>query len=520
MVAASPPPQPPSATNDADQLRAADIGQRLDALLRAAPGDVASAADVLARWRRLPEAWCALQGLELRVGDALVGEAGGALDGRWWLLAQAGVASLRPLPTCTPGELLGCLASVAALAPGEAALRELRRSWCDAPPAGMAWLWTLPAWETPLALQATLPSREQVQGRRARGSAALVDGWKHAAGDPLAPAPAAAPGALAMGVADAAFWLESVAHLLDRDEPLRAEASPQLWAAQVPAWTREGPSLRLGPVLAALHRTNGPFSGPWLRAMTPRTLGREVARRVRVDAATLPGLDQALAGGDGWAGGVASGLLERGREDERSLALLHGLVQRYGLERLWEIASLDGIEDKPARSLARLLKSSNAPPNMWADLVAGAPPRVAAWIIASAPSSLFARLGAALRRGLRERPAAEAAPLLETLLQSGHAEAVRVVAEVLVESRARDWPAKLVPEVLTAAVQHGLATPLLLPLFLDRGADTRLRLLVLRALGADAAALDEAIKFRVTEVMEPKEIQERLKAARKARRGE
>ena len=74
-------------------------------------------------------------------------------------------------------------------------------------------------------------------------------------------------------------------------------------------------------------------------------------------------------------------------------------------------------------------------------------------------------------------------------------------------------------ETLQAAVHHGLGKPLLLPLFLDREVDVKLRLLVLRALHGDPATLEEAVKFRVTEVMEPRELQDRIKAARKAQKG-
>ena len=326
------------------------------------------------------------------------------------------------------------------------------------------------------------------------------------------------PRALRIAIDDAAFWLDAERDVLDRDAGLRERLAAPQHAGWVQRANRDGPTLRLGPTLARMHRDGGAWSQGLNRLLAPRVLAREIARRVRIDAPNLAEIGTMLEAGDGWAGGIASGLLERGRGDERSLQALHAIVARLGLDKLWELASLEGIDEPAARSLALILRQSEAAPQLWMDLVGVAPARVAAWILSSAPPSLLSRLGPPLRRSLRDRSAEDSAPLIEALLRTGNAEAVRVVTEAFVESRGAGWAGRLVPEVCSEAVRHGLGKSLLVPLFLTREADVKLRLLILRSLQADPAALEEAVKFRVSEVMEPRELQERIKAARKGAR--
>ena len=87
------------------------------------------------------------------------------------------------------------------------------------------------------------------------------------------------------------------------------------------------------------------------------------------------------------------------------------------------------------------------------------------------------------------------------------------------ETRGKGWSGQLVPAICQALLNHGLGGELLVPLFLDREAEPPLRLLVLRSLDAEPQLLATATKFRFGELREPKQIQARLKAARKKLKG-
>ncbi len=509
----------------ADRERRLDVVQRFDALIAGRvdrPDD--AAAVLLQRWRRLGTPALLVEPTELRVGDTVAATIGVEADARWWLVASAGAAAWAPEVHATPADVLAMARRIAALSPRRSALMAFRRHLWMA--SDLGWIVALrpPAWHVALRSGVGVPDRGEVDASR-QAAVARLQGL--ATATPVATNEAAAnqdagrgaPRALRLGVDDAAFWLDAERAVLDRDADLRGRLAPPQHAGWVQRANRDGPTLRLGPSLARMHRDGGAWSQGLDRLLAPRVLAREIARRVRIDAPNLAEIETMLIAGDGWAGGLASGLLERGRGDERSLQALHAIVTRFGLDKLWELASLDGIDEPAARSLALILRQHDAAPQLWVDLVGVAPARVAAWILSSAPPALLNRFGPPLRRSLRERSAEDSAPLIEALLRAGTADAIRVVTEALVESRGVGWAGRLVPEVCNEAVRQGLGRSMLVPLFLNRDADVKLRLLILRSLQGDPAALEEAVKFRVTEVMEPRELQERIKAARKGAKG-
>ena len=508
----------------AERERRLDVVRRLDALVAGradAPAD--AAAVLLQRWRRLGTPALLVEPTELHIGDMAVATIGTDVDARWWLVATAGAAAWAPDAHATAGDVVAMTRAIAALQPRKSALAAFRRRLWMASDLGWTVALRPPAWHVAMRSGVGVRDRAEVDASRQAGTQRLL---AKATDDPLTidelagnEANRSSPRSLRIAIDDSAFWLDAEREVLDRDAGLRRRLSAAQHAGWVQRANRDGPTLRLGPSLVRLHREGGPWSQGLARLLAPRVLAREIARRVRIDATSLAEIEAMLGAGDAWSGGLASGVLERGRGDERSLQSLHAIVSRLGLDKLWELASLDGIDEPAARALALILRQHDAGPQLWVDLVGVAPARVAAWILSSAPPALLNRFGPPLRRSLRERSAEDAAPLIEAMLRSGAPEAVRVVTEALVESRGVGWAGRLVPEVCNEAVRQGLGKSMLVPLFLNRDADVKLRLLILRALQADPAALEEAVKFRVSEVMEPRELQDRIKAARKGARG-
>ncbi len=526
-MSAAPQTAMPRADPQAEQERRLDIAQRLDALISGRGGHASEAgaaaglaAQLLARWRRVGPEPLSFEATKARLGEAPIGEIGFDLDGRWWLARSAGLSSLRPESFATALDVLALTEAIAALQPVDGSIRAFRVALATGAFAGWALALVPPAWRLPSRHGIGLQGRSAIDARRAAGVAQLL---ALATETPLVvSADAANRGnlrAMRTGLDAAAFWLQAEAACLDGDEARRAMLPPLQHAQWLSRAAREGPTLGLGATLAALRRSGGTYCVALDRALQPRALAREVGRRVRLDGQTLGEIEALLKAGDAWAGGLASGLLERGRGDERSVQALQAIVARFGLDQLWELAGLEGIDEPAARSLAVVMREANAAPQVWADLVGVAPSRVAARILSSAPASLLQRFGPPLRRAMRDRGAEESAPLIEALLRTEQREATRVVVEALIESRGVGWAGRLVPDVLQAAVHHGLGKPMLLPLFLDRDVDVKLRLLVLRALHSEPATLEEAVKFRVSEVMEPRELLDRIKAARKAQKG-
>lgn len=508
-----------------------DVVARFDALLRLEPAARATAAartaaaELIARWQRVGRIAIELNGATVQMSGHACGRSGGGLDARWFLAATAGLSRFVWRSGCTPEDVAWLCAALHRVEPHRRSVDTLRQwLWSDGV-TGFAVDLIAPA-ATALHRSgsasgaSTQPtSRAQVDAERGAVAAGLVTAFApHAA--PLAGLPAPVDRALVARLrlaADAAdFWIEAERVAFDNDAGL----GERTYVEQHASWLRRtisvGPTLKIAEALTALARSDGTWSQALARELPPRLVGRIIGRSARLDVEVLGEIEALLVAGDAFAGGLASGLLERGRGDEASLTALSAIVGRFGFERMWEIASLDEIEDVPARSLAWLLRQQDAQPQMWADLVGWAPAEVAAWVLASAPKALLSRLIVPLRRSLRERGVERSIALIEGLVRSDDAGAVAALGEVMLETGGKGWAGRVVPEVCAALVRHGHGRRLLLPLFLDRGTDVKLRELVLRAMYDDPSLLEDAVRFRVTEMMEPKAVLDRIKAARAA----
>jgi hypothetical protein len=513
-----------AAIDEATARALVDVVGRLDALVKLAPAERAGeaaehdAAEWLARWRRVGAVPIVFSSTDVTMSGHPCGRPGAGLDARLHLCASAGLGRLLWRPGCTPADALWLTAAIARAEANSRSLAALRQwLWSDAV-TGFSVDLVAPAAAALARSGAGAVERGAIDAARNDVVARLLATAGGAGAMTDAPPPIDREGALRLRLAadDGAFWLDAERTALDSDESLRERT----YAAQHAAWLRRtlatGASLTIAGAMAGLHRDDGSWSQSLARELPPRVAGRICGRSVRLHADALAEIDELLVAGDAFAGGLASGLLERGRGDEASLKALDGIVRRFGLERLWEIASLDDIEAPAARSLAWVLRHHDAQPQLWADLVGWAPAEVSAWVLSSAPRALLARLVVPLRRGLRERGPAQSMALIEALLATDDAAAIGALGEVMLETGGKGWVGRIVPEVCAGLVRHGHGRRLVLPLFLDRNADVKLRSVCLRVMMDDAELLEEAVRFRVTEMMEPKELLERIKAARAA----
>lgn len=262
----------------------------------------------------------------------------------------------------------------------------------------------------------------------------------------------------------------------------------------------------------------------WLRAVVAGLndfdLGRATGAGIALDQAAVEQLtimmrDVSLA----FTSGVATGLLERAGNGEAAIAELAAVTAQVGLKQIWTHAQLDGLSEPVARGIAVFLKTADAGADFYADLVLGSPASVAAWILRNAPANVRSRIESRLHHLFRSRDPSENTPLVEAMIATGSQSSIRALAEVFVQHKGEGWVGQIVPELCNAIVANRLGEEYLVPLFRDRDANPKLRLLVLRSLESDHRLLADAVKFRPTDLMEPKDVQARIKAARKLLKG-
>jgi len=346
---------------------------------------------------------------------------------------------------------------------------------------------------------------------------------------------------------DGAFWTQRLAESIAPDERLRAFAAPALAARVVlDAW-QGGPTLDARSSLAALDAlfpeeeaaepaeapAEGDEAAPtdesaaarkWIealrRSVSDEALGRAVGAGVALDDATVARLgimmrDIAVP----FSVGVATGVLERAGGGEAAVKQVAAALNQIGLQQLWSRAALSELSEPVARGIAHVLKVCDAGADLYADLVVACPANVAAWILRNAPAHVRSRIETRLHQLFRTRDPTENTPLVQTLISTGSATSMRALGDVLLQTKGKGWAGQIVPELCAAIVKHRLGGEYLVPLFRDREADTKFRLLVLRSLESDAELVADAVKFRVGEFVEPKEIQARMKAVRKRLKG-
>lgn len=468
------------------------------------------------------------------------GAAGDGLGDWPKLLSDAGVRSLAPRRDLS-GASLQALAT--ALGDGTAASIHALRQWIwSGGPFGIQFQLGAPMWQAPARLGYDCPPRAELDALRAKAAARncpkTTQPWP--AGNQLLTLTLRQANASAQrrAVNDAGPWIEAclaayaplpTERTSEEEQPKDDADAPQTdttpppppehFAGVIRSQLPFGASLALEELWGGLNGRDLGVATELKQALPAREVGRIVGQTQPLDAEKVQQIAGLIESGSDFAAGVASGLLLRA-VDARTVDGVCALLQRLGLQRVWLLADLDGITAKSAKGLALVLKKVDAGPTLWADLVGAAPPAIAAWILRGSPPHILSRVGGQLRAKFVSQPPEETAPLVRVLITMGEVVPLRAVGEALRETRGAGWSGQLVPAVCQALLAHGMGEELLVPLFLDREADTKLRLLVLRSLDGHAELLTEATRFRFGELVEPKQIQVRLKAARKKLKGQ
>lgn len=329
---------------------------------------------------------------------------------------------------------------------------------------------------------------------------------------------------------DGDFWTRQLAEVIASNDGLRAATAAERAARLVLETFRHGPTFDaiatvhgLQPEAAAhggAAADESDVTAQWLVALrhsvSDSALGKATGRGVALDAVAVARLNVLMRDtATPFSVGVATGLLERAGGGDEAVKAVAQVCKAVGMTQVWSLAELSGLSDGVARGIAQVLKLCDEGADKYADLVVACPATVAAWILRNAPPHVRSRIESRLHQVFRSRDPTENTPLVEALIATESPSSMKALGEVLLKTRGAGWAGRIVPDLCAAIVKARLAGEFLVPLFRDREADTMLRLLVLRSMDAEPDLLAEATKFRVTDVMEPKEIQARCKAIRR-----
>ncbi len=549
----------------------------LDGLVRtlAAGGEqaesaAAAAAEALAgAWNDAGRVGLVNSGVALAINDKVALRAGDE-DGTWLLpAAAAGLRGIRPRVALTSTICLQLGRALAGLDRSAAAVSAFR-AWLRAGGSGAFELECGPCLADRVdGVSPEEGARRSVDADRARfvqaktmafarrmqtrdmlreQADARMNGYIAALGDGTIALDAAAVEALRLGAEDGRFWARQLAATVTTSDGRLARVRPEQASGRARAARPPAPPPAAAAAIEGLHdalgggdagagepatgepgaegeggeaaTAEGPRDIPgWLRALRREiddlSLGKAVGRGVGLDQETVQRLTMMVRDvATPFSVGVATGVLERAAGGEVEVKRVAAVCQAVGLTALWSRAELAGLNERTARGIAHVLKLADAGADAYADLVVACPATVAAWILRNAPPHVRSRIETRLRQVFRSRDPTENTPLVEALIAGGSPSSMKALGEVLLQTRGEGWAGRIVPDLCAAIVRARLGGDFLVPLFRDREADTKLRLLVLRSLEGHDDLLAEATKRRMTDLMEPKEIQARLKAVR------
>lgn len=332
----------------------------------------------------------------------------------------------------------------------------------------------------------------------------------------LSPAIAMALG----GAADNAhYWADRERDVLRAHPNLRLRWRPEGLAAHWAIAIEAGPDLRVLSFLEHIADVGDDHDSETVAFLDRQELARRLGRTLPITPRLVSPLKALL--GDGLTGPnpLARALLEglcaqAGAAGDDGARRLGGLLGKLGPDAVLPNLEVRELPEDAAGALLVGLVQIDAPGNAVMDAAFRAPPASVATAMEQAPPHLRSRLEGRVRDLISKGDVAVIEPLVEALVRQGDVRAVKLLGEAMLATKGKGWHGRIVPRICQALLKAGMGASVLVPLVRDPEAEVTVRMLALRVLEADVELLADASKWRARELLEPPELQKRLKAAR------
>ena len=234
---------------------------------------------------------------------------------------------------------------------------------------------------------------------------------------------------------------------------------------------------------------------------TPERVGRSLA--------------EWAAGGDDLGKRVVTALVRRAHTSDKVARLASRVIMAPSISaRITETMEVNHL---PAESASWILPQlpEDAQVALVADLEAD--PATSA-LLASDPSRLVRTHGVAVARCLRDASAAGREALALTIVDATPQTDGRTLADIIRATANTNWDPRVAARVCARLARDGLTREALLPLALSRTAEPALRIAAVNALGCDRVALNAALRFRWSALLDPPTVRAAFRRAKRRRR--
>jgi len=313
---------------------------------------------------------------------------------------------------------------------------------------------------------------------------------------------------------DANAWATAELHTVLAVPELRSTVTPEHMARRVVTRLSEEADERFLMLLTQLNKDDDPFRKAVADALATDEVGEIIARQLKLEGGddNVEALGRFLVlSPPGLAQTVVMGVLERAVDDPAALRSLVLLAQWYQPTQLceWVVGAKLGAETGEA--LGKALASTGGAAAELTHIIQQASVEAGLALCQQLPAEQLNALGNGLRF-LLGRAKGELIEPVALLMIMGRAKPnLKALGDRLLEGKFNKWQGKSLYALGAGLIDCGLGRSHVLELATSRTAGEQLRLIALDCLSNDDDLVDEVSRFRVSNMLEPSAIRQRIK---------
>jgi len=326
---------------------------------------------------------------------------------------------------------------------------------------------------------------------------------------------------LRLDAEDPHFWAFAEVQLALTHKSLQMSLPASRLARRIVTLMSRSVDLKILNLISTLGQQPDLYAKSLLEALEKEALGERIAQGIAINKQTLEGLHALLAPRalKSTSLELLKGLLERAVTEEPVLEGMSQLAAMMGLDAFWSKVDITTLSMEAMNGVGKILVAHDAPLKFMVKLIDIATPPIALSIILSAPTAILTSLSTQIRKILMSPKAGPRLPLLELLLQQDDAKWRRLIGEALLESKGEAWGEGSLRLVGLELAKRRLGNTYLVPLVRSNAVSSQVRLIMLRALFRTSDALEEAVKWNMSELLAPPAVKVALKKARQRLKG-
>lgn len=298
---------------------------------------------------------------------------------------------------------------------------------------------------------------------------------------------------------------------------LREAMPPQRLARRLVTRLSHATDRRLLRYVAKLMLTDDEFAERVTLHLQALGLGRALANGTRIeDPDTRETLIRFLqVAKPETASALAAGLLRRAGDDESAALHVTDIILRHGAALFFDRLDPSRLDVASGALLLDTMLADEVTPGLLRQALLALPASATTGWLRGCPDDLFWSLEGVIRQLLKgdERRAIE---LLVEVLEERHGkQAAKVLAEVIEGGAGDHWSRRALRRALRMIVRAGLGRRYPLRWIGDQNAPLNVRVAAIKVVSEDPELLGILVKRRFTEFMDPTEVKEALKDARR-----